>query len=275
MADSGSAIAWSTLLRVFPGLPLVAVAFSAAQSVWRTKRLPSSVVRFGLGGLLAAVLLGGLSLLGPHPPEGALASWRGFVANSRKHLETPLTNNVGVTQLVTFDPATRSASVRALWLDSPWDMWKDARLRLFEERFWLYVALVAAYLALLLKATARQPLWTTLILGLGAIPFLTNPTCYYYGFLLIFAALWPRYPIAGIGLTAASALTCITPVLFSQDDDRYMAVSLIVALYAVAVTASVAFRLGEVRAPGEEPAPEASGPRQTIRQPLPDTSPAS
>ena len=129
-------------------------------------------------------------------PEGGVASWRGFVANSRKHLATPLTNNVGLRQLVTFDPATRSSSVRELWLDSPWDVWKDARLRLFEERFWLYVALVAVYLAILARATAGQPLWTALILGLGAIPFFTNLTCYYYGFLLIFAALWPRYPAA-------------------------------------------------------------------------------
>ncbi|MEO7271680.1 MAG: hypothetical protein ABI211_06700 [Vicinamibacterales bacterium] len=275
MAASGSAIAWATLLRVFPGFPLVAVAFSAAQSVWRTKRLPSSVVRFGVGGLIAAVLLAGASLLGPHPPEGGVASWRGFVANSRKHLATPLTNNVGVPELVTFDPATRSARVRELWLDSPWDVWKDARLRLFEERFWLYVALVAAYLALLLKATAGQPLWTTLILGMGVIPFLTNLTCYYYGFLLIFAALWPRYPLAGIGLTAASALTCITPALLSQDDDRYMAISLIITVYVVGLTAWLAFRPDAGLEAGHHPAWTPASPGQTSHLPAPDTLPVA
>ena len=274
MAASGSAIAWSTLLRVFPGFTLVAVAFSGARSAWRAHRIPAPVIRFGLGGLVAGCLLGAASLLGPHPPEGGVASWRGFVANSRKHLATPLTNNVGLRQLVTFDPATRSASVRELWLDSPWDMWKDARLRLFEERFWLYAALVAVYLALLARATAGQPLWTTLILGLGAIPFLTNLTCYYYGFLLIFAALWPRYPAAGIGLTAAAALTCLTPAIVSQDDDRYMAISLIIVVYVIGVTAWLAFRPGEQLATDEHPL-LAAGPAQTSSQPLPDTLAAS
>jgi len=274
MAASGSAIAWSTLLRVFPGFTLVAVAFSGARSAWRAHRIPAPVIRFGLGGLVAGCLLGAASLLGPHPPEGGVASWRGFVANSRKHLATPLTNNVGLRQLVTFDPATRSASVRELWLDSPWDMWKDARLRLFEERFWLYAALVAVYLALLARATAGQPLWTALILGLGAIPFLTNLTCYYYGFLLIFAALWPRYPAAGIGLTAAAALTCLTPAIVSQDDDRYMAISLIIVVYVIGVTAWLAFRPGEQLATDEHPLLPA-GPAQTSSQPLPDTLAAS
>jgi len=197
-----------------------------------------------------------------------VASWRGFVANSRKHLATPLTNNVGLRQLVTFDPATRSSSVRELWLDSPWDVWKDARLRLFEERFWLYVALVAVYLAILARATAGQPLWTALILGLGAIPFFTNLTCYYYGFLLIFAALWPRYPAAGIGLTAAAALTCLTPAIVSQDDDRYMAISLIIAVYVIGVTAWLAFRPGEQVAADEPSAVLAAGPAQTSSSPF-------
>src|SRR4029079_11180284 len=184
------------------------------------------------------------------------------------HLATPLTNNVGLRQLVTFDPATRSSSVRELWLDSPWDGWKDARLRLFEERFWLYVALVAVYLAILARATAGQPLWTTLILGLGAIPFFTNLTCYYYGFLLIFAALWPRYPAAGVGLTAAAALTCLTPAIVSQDDDRYMAISLIIAVYVIGVTAWLAFRPGEQVAADEPSAVLAAGPAQTSSSPF-------
>jgi len=268
LAASGAAIAWSTLLRVFPGFTLLAVAFSAAHSAWRSRRLPASLVRFGIGGVVAACLLAAASLLGPHPPDGGVASWRGFVANSRKHLATPLTNNVGLRQLVTFDPATRSSSVRELWLDSPWDVWKDARLRLFEERFWLYVALVAVYLAILARATAGQPLWTALILGLGAIPFFTNLTCYYYGFLLIFAALWPRYPAAGIGLTAAAALTCLTPAIVSQDDDRYMAISLIIAVYVIGVTAWLAFRPGEQVAADEPSAVLAAGPAQTSSSPF-------
>ena len=103
---------------------------------------------------------------------------------------------------------------------------------------------------------------------MGAIPFFTNLTCYYYGFLLIFAALWPRYPAAGIGLTAAAALTCLTPAIVSQDDDRYMAISLIIAVYVIGVTAWLAFRPGEQVA-ADEPSPVlAAGPAQTSSGPF-------
>jgi hypothetical protein len=241
LALSGGAVAWSTLLRIFPVFALVGVGFKGAYDIWTTKHLSSSYLRLAGGGLAAAVLLTALSLTVGHRPEGGLTTWRGFAANSRKHLATPVTNNVGLPMLVSFDPDTRSTRVEEMWLDSPWDMWKDARIRLFEERFWLYVAIVAAYLALLARASARQPLWAALILGVGAIPFFSNLACYYYGCLLVFAALSPRYPLAGIGLTSLAAATCLVPAVFPQDDDRYMAITFLILLYVVAVTAGVAF----------------------------------
>jgi hypothetical protein len=138
-------------------------------------------------------------------------------------------------------------------MDSPWDLWKDARIRLFEERVWIYSGIVVLFLAMLARAAAWQPWWMALVLGVGTIPFLTNLTCYYYGFLLVFAALWPRYPLAGIGLTALSAITCVVPALFPQDDDRYMAIGFLILLYVSVVTASLAWK----HAPGgiltEEP----------------------
>jgi hypothetical protein len=245
-AASGAAVAWATLLRVFPGFVLLAVAMKAASDGWAAKRLPATYVRFAAGGILATVLLAGLSLAVVKEPGGGISAWTGFVENSRKHLETPLTNNIGLPTVVTFDPNTRSAAIRELWMDSPWDLWKDARIRLFEERVWIYFGIVVLFLAMLARAAAWQPWWMALVLGVGTIPFLTNLTCYYYGFLLIFAALWPRYPLAGIGLTALSAITCMVPAVFSQDDDRYMAIGFLILLYVGLVTASLAWK----RAPG-------------------------
>ncbi len=241
-AASGAALAWATLLRVFPGFVLTGVLMKAASEVWRTKRLPSTYLRFAAGGIAATAVLVGLSLAVVKGPQGGVSAWTGFAANSRKHLETPLTNNIGLPSVVTFDPNTRATAIRQFWMDSPWDLWKDARIRLFEERIWLYVGLVVLFLIVLARAAARQPWWMALVLGAGAIPFFTNLTCYYYGFLLVFATISPRYPLAGIGLTTLSAATCMVPAVFPQDDDRYMAIGLLILLYVGAVTASLAWQ---------------------------------
>jgi hypothetical protein len=244
IAASGFSLVWAVLLRIFPAFIGIGLAFKALLEIWRTKtlRLPREYWRFAGGAALALVILLPLSFIVARGPEGSIGTWRAFVQNSRKHMSTPLTNNVGLPMVVSFDSGSRTVNIGNLWLDSPWDMWKAARSQMFEDRQWLYVTIVCTYFVLLAAAVRGQPLWMALVLSAGAIPFLTNLTCYYYSFLLVFAALSPRYPIAGIGLTALAAVTCAIPALMRADDDRYTVVGLVILIYVVCATALVALR---------------------------------
>jgi hypothetical protein len=239
---SGFALGVATLLRVFPGFLALGLLLKAGIDSWdsRALRISPALRRFATGAVLAVLLLVPLSLWIVQRPEGGIASWRGFVENSRKHLSTPLTNNVGLPMAITWDSSTRSDVLGGFWLDSPWDSWKEARAQRFAERRWAYWLMVAGFVALLGLAVRRQPEWVALVLGIGLLPYLTSLTCYYYSILLLFAAFWPRLPAAGVGLAATAALTCLTPAVLGTDDDRYMAIGVLILLYVSVTTAWLA-----------------------------------
>jgi hypothetical protein len=238
MTASGFTLTWAALLRIFPGFVAIGLIVQAMTRAWRERslRLPVGYWRFAAGAIVALLLLIPLSFRMAAGPHGGVEAWRAFVDNSRKHLSTPLTNNVGLPMMLSFDPDTRSENVRELWLDSPWDVWKDARARVLGERRWLQVAIVAIFIALLAAAVRECDPWVALVLGLGAVPLLTNLTCYYYGFMMGFAALWLLNPLTGVALLALSLVTAVIPALILADDDRYTAVSLVIVLYVFAIT---------------------------------------
>src|SRR5262249_47238999 len=131
MMASGFSLTWAALLRLFPGVAVIGLVVQAIAHAWRgrTLRFPGAYWRFAAGGVLALALLIPLSIRLAAGPYGGLEVWRAFAQNSRKLEATPLTNNVGLPMLLSFDPATRSVNVGDLWLDAPWDVWKDARTR--------------------------------------------------------------------------------------------------------------------------------------------------
>ena len=98
--------------------------------------------------------------------------------------------------------------------------------------------MVAAFLALLAAACRGQEDWVALTLGIGAIPFFLDLTSYYYGILLAFAFLWPRDKLAGVWLSLCAMLTGLIPAVLTADDDRHVAISLVILLLVVAVTVS-------------------------------------
>jgi hypothetical protein len=240
-ALSGFALGWAALLRIFPAFAACGLVLHAAVNLVRGRSIERAHVKFAAGVLAALALLVPVSMFVGHERPGVTA-WREFAANSRKHLSTPLTNNVGLPMLLSTSANSRAANVRELWMDSPWDVWKEERRQTFEERRPLYYAIVGAFLALLGYACSQHEDWIALALGVGAIPFLTDLTSYYYGFLLVFATLWPRHRTIGIALCVASALTCLTPAIIREDDDRHVVISAIIVLLCIFVTAVCARR---------------------------------
>jgi hypothetical protein len=172
--------------------------------------------------------------------DGGLTLWKAFAENSGKHLATPATNNIGLPAIVSFEPSTRTRQLRNYWITAPWDSWKEQRRRVFNERRPLYWALVAAFIVLLGVAVRRQDDWVALVLGVGAIPILSDMASYYFSVLLAYALLWPRLPLIGPALTATVFLCSIVPAIFRSEDERYLAISVIYLLFIVAVTGTIA-----------------------------------
>ena len=201
MWASGAALVWSALLRVFPAFIVLGLALKILQQSWHARRLHLTRAQwqFAGGAVIALAVLFPISLTVGGENHG-LSVWKAFATNSRKHLATPVTNNIGLPTVVSFEPATRASRVGDYWVSSPWDAWKDARRRVFGERRVLYWALVAAYVVLLALAVRREDDWVALVLGVGAIPILSDMASYYFSVLLAFALLWRRLPVAGIGL---------------------------------------------------------------------------
>src|SRR5262249_32013505 len=99
MASGGLALTYAALLRIFPGFIIVALVLKAVASMVRRRSLVLDVAhkRFAAGSLAAGVLLLALSAIVVGDGfAGGIEAWTGFVANSEKHLSTPLTNNMGL-----------------------------------------------------------------------------------------------------------------------------------------------------------------------------------
>ena len=241
MAASGFSLTWAALLRVFPGFMAIGLLLQAITAMWKRKSLRVLVEyrRFAIGCCAALALLVPSSIAIVRGPEGGVRAWHAFAQNSRKHLATPLTNNIGLPMLLSFEPSSRGQNIGQFWLDAPWDTWKWARMRAFDRRRWLFVTIVAVYLGLLAAAVRDRPVWLAVGLSLGAIPFLTNLAGYYYGFLLEYATLWVVSPLNGLALAVTSAATCAVPIVLRNDDDRSMMISLLVVVYALGVTVSM------------------------------------
>jgi hypothetical protein len=242
MTAAGVALTWSALLRIFPGFIVLGLVLKALIGMGRSRRfrLEPAHRQFALGAILALAVLVPLSLTVPGENAGRFSAWKGFFDNSDKLLSTPLVNHVGLPVVVAFHPSGRSDRIREYWLDSPWDLWKETRRRVFGERRLVYLALVAGFVLLLGLAVRRAEDWVALLLGVGAIPIFTELTCYYYCILLASGFLWPRFQAAGVGLAATSLMSLLVTVAIRADDDRFTLISLFIVLFVIGVTFAVA-----------------------------------
>lgn len=239
-AAGGAALATATLLRVFPGLVFAGVLLQAiAGRIRAVAPPPEGERRFAAGVVLAAIVLLPVSTV----VADGVAAWPGFVSNSAKHAGTPLTNHMGLKTVVAFDPSTRASVSAPLSLEvDPFAVWKEARLRTFAERRWLYAGLVAAFALLLALAVRGRPMWVAAVLGVGLIPVVAELTCYYYSVLLAYGLLWSDEDWTGAALAVLSAVTCVIPAVTSWDDVRYTAMSAAVLTFVVGATTFYAAR---------------------------------
>jgi hypothetical protein len=248
---SGFAIAYATLLRVFPGFVAAALILKIAIACWRARKIVITPAqkRFIAGCAVAFAVLVPISTL----YGGGVGCWTGFVSNSRKHLQTGLTNNMGWRTVVAYKYSTRAATMRNYRVTDPFLDWKNAQNENFRQRRFVFLAGLLGFLALLGMAVERHPDWVALTLGTGLIIFGAQLTCYYFIAYLAFACLFPYLKWSGWALAVLSALSSIIPLSFlGWDDERYIAISIAYIAFACIVTTALARVSGETLAPSPQ-----------------------
>ena len=246
---AGAALAAATLLRLFPGALLLAVGAAAA---WRLagERRWSAVreeLRVAQGALLAALVVVPLSLLA----SGGFTSvrwsaWGELAANSRKHLATPLANNVGLGTALAWRPETRGETLLAPRAAEPWAGWKAAKRAALASARPARLLLAAAFVGGLAFAFRRRPAWAAAAAGAGLVFVLADLTCYYASVLLLLGLLVAEREETAVVTSALAAATGAVPLLLRWEDDRYALVSALV-LAAFALLLALHARRGEER----------------------------
>jgi hypothetical protein len=240
---AGAALAASTLLRVFPAALLVGVAAAALARAAAERRRDAlrELVPVARGALAAFLVAVPLSLLAAGGFTAVRwSAWGEFAANSRKHLATPLTNNVGLSTALAWRPATRGAVLADPAAYEPWLPWKEARRSALASgrpaRLLLAVAAVAA-LGLVLR---HRPPWEAAAAGAGLVFVLADLTCYYASVLLLLALLAEERRCVGVVTSLLAAATGAAPLLLPWEDDVYAVVSALLVAATVLVLALLA-----------------------------------
>ena len=218
----GYLVAYSALLRVFPGFMFLGPIFIVIQQLldqtkgrpwWQRlppaqlpamlRKVERSHLMVILGAALAVATLVPVSLVTSNGVEG----YRTFLQNSKKHTSTPLTNYMGWRTVVTYKEKEAGRFLRTDRLEDPWKDWKDARLRTFHHRKWSYIAGILGFLVLLYRAVRGMTAWEATALSSMMIAVVPELTCYYYSFLIVMALLWHTRKEVGLALLAVTAAT--------------------------------------------------------------------
>jgi hypothetical protein len=278
---AGMALAYSTLLRIFPVFVFAGPVLAAGWGLYRTRRLERSALRFFAGAALAVALLVPLSM----QVGGGMEAYRRFAQNTAKHKETPLTNYMGLRTVIAYRPGESGRDLRSDRYTDPWIKWKEARLRGYREARPAYFLLALGFLALIGFAVRGRPLWQATALGVTFIPFGVELTCYYYAFIIGVALLYsdhdwidepevppgkPTHNRVGQVLLLVTAFTGVVDLFPIGLDEKYTWMSvatlfgfgLIVWDFGLArvLAARAAARAGTAASPPGGAAPVAGGP---------------
>ena len=240
---AGFTLGWAALLRVFPGFLLVPFLAAESYRMLSTRTwAPSRDARRLVGGVVVAMVA--LTVSASVVTSGKILdtdAWRGFAANSRKHYESPLTNNMGLRVLAAFDPALRSTEVVSQPGDAPWDAWARARHETFARRAPVFWGMAGVCVVALCYGAVGRPLWMALALGVALLPIGVELTSYYYAVLLILGLMGQHERWIGVGLSIAALATCLSAVVWDLNDELYAFNSAVVVVFTIAIIVGFAF----------------------------------
>jgi hypothetical protein len=257
-ALAGAAFAYSTLLRVFPGLLIVGWLVVAGTRVWRHKRMAASHVRVMLGGLVATVALVSASAAVAGP-----SSYAEFYKHILVHKHTPLTNNMGLETILSQSYAGRQEFAANDKLVDPFERWESMRRDRLSAFRALHLVLLATLGIIFAKVVRRvRSLWVALALSVAFVVSLVELTNYYYSFFILAALLSRlRRPVEQWVLAVAgiSQLLAVNWYVSTFYDDKFVAQSILYCVFAVSLIGFHAPRPKTRLSPGAQGAPTPPG----------------
>jgi hypothetical protein len=215
-AAAGSAITLSGLLRIFPAVFALGYLAHGARELLRTRRIPAAVLRFAAGALGAAVVLVAASLLtfqrGP-------ALYAEFAEKILAFQRVEATNKIGLpVALAALERAAPQEPIAGTQVMRP-ARWASAGIRILG---WI---LVGGYLLLYWRALRFCAPWEAALLAFALIPVLSQPTNYYYSFVLAGVLLAERRPRIGLWVVLASGLWAVGGLLLYREASSYVLAS--------------------------------------------------
>jgi hypothetical protein len=247
---AGAALTWSSLLRVFPvvffagwgiiiGLYVLgelrgrhAAGRGLGEGGWLAL-LHRDHRRLLAGCFVAAAVLVPASMLVVGP-----SSYRELATNLRVHMNTPLTDNMGLRTILTHHWDGRMRFARDDNLDDPFERWKAGRLERRQKMKPVHYALVLGIGAWMVWALRRTKLlWVGLSLSCLLAMSLVELSSYYLSMFVVAVAL--ARPIPGLGpivLVAAGASQVVGSAggiqsMFYWIDDKFTAQSYLFFLF--------------------------------------------
>lgn len=222
-ALGGGAMTWGMLLRAFPGAIIAGMVGKIAHGVLKHRTITRPHQRFILGCTVAlVVLMAGGALRG-----GGFHVYGEFLENSNKHVETPLTNHMGLPTLFSWHPDLIARKTRDNKLDDPFLVWKEKRRETLKNRKVFYWATVLGLFALLAYTARRLEDWEATSLSAIMICAMFELTCYYYNFMFVLAPLALRRLRYVVVLIGASIVSQIIQLRVGWYDEQYLWESLL------------------------------------------------
>jgi hypothetical protein len=244
---SGFALVFASMLRIFPAIFVLGWVVVAATHFIRERgsdrpllqRFKREHVRLFAGCAVATVLLGGVSVAAT-----SLDSYKGFVHHIELHNRTPLTNNMGLAQLLSYSAQGRMAFTKNEKLEDPFSIWSKEQRSHLESRRLQRWATVLAVLGFFVAVVRRNKLvWVAQGLGCVLLVVIAHLTCYYYSFFLLAAPLARhnrQIEMLLLGAGGMSALIIVWPRVSYWWDDRYNAQSVVFLALGLALLAAFA-----------------------------------
>jgi hypothetical protein len=199
----GALIAYSGLIRAFPAMAvlflLVPLAWFAFDHLLSKKRLPSlaewrasqrPALRACFGAAACVVTLVVLT----SAMFGFGGSWMAWQEKIGHHATDPSTNNVGLRNVLAFDPDFSAERLIAKHQAAPDAEWVRTQRLTFADRSPLFYGILLVVTALALLACRGRSLEQVALMGLLLVPFYFYPSNYYchFVFLLPLAVASPR-----------------------------------------------------------------------------------
>jgi hypothetical protein len=206
---AGGMLAFATLLRIFPAALPLAVLLGSAREAWDRRRIPAGLVPIVIGGAASTLLL---VLVTAWTNGRGLAAFVEFAAKISLFASLPAANKMGL-------------GVLAQWVFGPGEV---------GGAVFVWVMRIA-FLWLFWRALANARDWEAGVLGFALIPILSDPTNYYYSFVVLAAALAVRRPRIGLWLLGAALLWNLNGLLHYRTYEEYAYASAIAVLLAFGV----------------------------------------